>query len=55
MLKLILFLIAAWIAIGIIGLVIKGLFWLFVIGLVLFVITSLFGWTRRGTGTRGGL
>ncbi|HEX6198305.1 MAG TPA: hypothetical protein VFZ37_20510 [Jiangellaceae bacterium] len=44
---LLLFLLAAWLVISIIGLVIKGLFALFVIGLILFVVTSLVGWSRR--------
>lgn len=47
MLKVLLFLIAAWVVLAVIGMVIKGLFWLFVIGVVLFVITGLLGWARR--------
>ncbi|MCU1657874.1 MAG: hypothetical protein JWO57_2530 [Pseudonocardiales bacterium] len=38
-LKVVLVLVAIWIAIGIVGFVIKGLFWLFVIACVLFGFT----------------
>jgi hypothetical protein len=51
MLALILFLILAWVVLGLIGFVVKGLFWLFVIACVLFVLTLVFsGWrTRSGS------
>ena len=39
-------LLVIWIALIVIGAVIKGLFWLIVIGAVLFLITSLFGFVR---------
>lgn len=38
--KVLLALLAIWLVITVIGVVIKGLFWLFVIGLVLFLITA---------------
>jgi type IV secretory pathway VirB3-like protein len=38
--KVLLALLAIWLVITVIGIVIKGLFWLFVIGLVLFLITA---------------
>lgn len=44
---LLLFLLVAWIVLSIIGLVVKALFWLFIIGVILFVLTSLFGMSRR--------
>lgn len=47
--RIVLFLIAAWIVLSIIGLLIKGLFWLFVIGLVLFVATAVWGSFTRTT------
>ena len=39
-------LLVIWIALIVIGAVIKGLFWLIIIGAVLFLITSLFGFVR---------
>jgi hypothetical protein len=39
-------LLVIWIALIVIGAVIKGLFWLIVIGAVLFVLTSLLGVVR---------
>jgi hypothetical protein len=39
-------LLVIWIAFIVIGAVIKGLFWLIIIGAVLFLITSLFGFAR---------
>lgn len=38
-----------WIALVVIGAVVKGLFWLAVIGVVLFLVTAAFGWMRRRT------
>ena len=38
----------AWAALSVVGFVVKGLVWLAVIGLVLFVITLVFGFVRRG-------
>ena len=38
-----------WLVLAVLGLVIKGLFWLFIIGLILFVATGIFGWVRRRT------
>ncbi|MGI5119199.1 hypothetical protein ACQEU5_06585 [Marinactinospora thermotolerans] len=50
MLNLVLLLLAVWLVLAILGLVVKGLFWLFVIGAVLFVATAIWGWVqRRGT------
>jgi hypothetical protein len=46
--KVLLALLAIWVLIAVIGFVIKGLFWLFVIGLVLFVITAASS-ARRNT------
>lgn len=47
MLRIVLVLLALWVAVSVIGLVIKGLFWLFVLGLVLFLVTSFVGWSKR--------
>ncbi len=48
MLAFLLVLIIAWIVIGIIGFVVHGLFWLFIIACVLFLLTILGGVYRRG-------
>lgn len=48
MLTLLLFLVLIWVVLGIIGFVVHGLFWLFVIACVLFVITVLGDVFRRG-------
>ncbi|NDL57234.1 hypothetical protein [Phytoactinopolyspora mesophila] len=50
MLGIVLLLLAIWLAISIIGLVIEGLVWLFIIGAVLFVLTSVWGWIKRNSG-----
>lgn len=39
-------LLVIWIALIVIGAVIKGLLWLIVVGVVLFLLTSLFGFVR---------
>jgi hypothetical protein len=49
MVYLILILLALWLFLAILGVLIKGLFWLFVIGVILFVVTSVFGWSKRDT------
>ncbi|GAA3977637.1 hypothetical protein FOF52_18475 [Thermobifida alba] len=49
MLKLILVLLAVWLVLSILGLVIEGLFWLFVIGAVLFAATAVWGWIQNRT------
>ena len=52
MLGLIAILLIVWLAFVVIGAVIHGLFWLLIIGVILFLVTSVFGWMRRGSGTR---
>jgi hypothetical protein len=49
---LLLILVVAWIALGVIGFVIKGLFWLFIIACVLFGVTLLVSGYRSGRGRR---
>lgn len=51
MLTFVLVLLAIWLILSIVGLAVKGLFWLFVVGAVLFVITAIVGWLRRKTGS----
>jgi hypothetical protein len=40
-------LLVVWLAITLIGAVVKGLFWLAVVGLLLFAGTAVLGWSRR--------
>ncbi len=49
MLRLLGLLLVVWIALVVIGWVVKGLFWLAVVGLVLLVATAVFGWGKRDT------
>ena len=52
MLALVLFLLAIWVVITIIGFVVHALLWLAVVGIVLFVITVFLGGIGRGRMTR---
>jgi hypothetical protein len=47
MVGLVVGLLVIWLILAVLGLVIKGLFWLFVIAAVLFVATAIVGWVRR--------
>ncbi|MCH4250006.1 MAG: hypothetical protein LKF88_03925 [Microbacteriaceae bacterium] len=47
MLTLLIVLLVAWIVVAILGLTLKGLIWLFWIGLILFAITAILGWIKR--------
>jgi hypothetical protein len=49
MLGFIALLLVVWLALAVIGAVVEGLFWLVVIGAVLFIATAAFGWVRRNT------
>ena len=53
MLAVLLALVIVWIVLGIIGFVVHGLFWLFLIACVLFVATVLAGAFRRGRRSAG--
>jgi hypothetical protein len=44
---LIITLLIIWLVLSILGFVVKGLVWLAVIGLVLFVATAVWGWVKR--------
>jgi hypothetical protein len=50
MLKLLIFLLVAWLALTVLGLLIEGLFWLAVIGGVLFLGTAGYAAIKRRTG-----
>ncbi len=47
MLGLIIFLLVVWLILAIVGFTIKGLIWLAVLALALFVITGIVGFIRR--------
>ena len=44
---LIVALLVIWLILSILGFVVKGLLWLAIIGLVLFVATAAWGWVKR--------
>lgn len=47
MLGLILLLLVVWVVVSVLGAVIEGLFWLTVVGVVLFLATAAWGWATR--------
>ena len=47
MLRLIGLLLVVWLVVTLIGAVVKGLFWLAVVGLLLFLATAVLGWNKR--------
>jgi hypothetical protein len=47
LLRLLLVLLLVWIAITVLGVVVKGLFWLAVVGVLFFLVTAAFGGARR--------
>jgi len=49
MLRFLVLLLIVWVALVVIGAVIKGLFWLAVVGLLLFLGTAALGWSRKRT------
>ncbi|MBX0300477.1 LPXTG cell wall anchor domain-containing protein [Cryobacterium sp. 1639] len=49
MTSIIVALLVVWLIISVLGFVIEGLFWLAVIGLVLFAATAVWGWLKRKT------
>ena len=46
LLRLIGLLLVVWLVVSIIGAVVKGLFWLLVVGVVLFLATAAYGWLK---------
>ncbi|WP_199241042.1 hypothetical protein [Naasia lichenicola] len=48
--KVIIALLVIWVVLAILGAVIKGLFWLLIIGVVLFLVTAVFGGIRQSRG-----
>ena len=49
MLRLLGVLLLVWLVVTVVGAVLEGLFWLAVVGLVLFLLTAAVGWGRRDT------
>ena len=47
MLRLIGLLLVVWLVVTLLGAVVKGLFWLAVVGLLLFLATAVLGWNKR--------
>lgn len=47
MLRLLGLLLVVWLVITVIGAVVKGLFWLAVVGVLFFVATAAIGWNKR--------
>ena len=47
MLRLLGLLLVIWLVISVVGAVVKGLFWLAVVGLLFFVATAALGWNKR--------
>jgi hypothetical protein len=45
--SLIVVLLVVWLVLAVLGFVIKGLVWLAIVGIVLFVATGIWGWVRR--------
>jgi len=52
MVRIIGIILAIWLAIALIGFVVKALFWVGVIALVAFAATAAVGWTKRNSITR---
>ncbi len=48
-LRLLGLLLVVWLVIPVIGAVVKGLFWLAVVGVLFFVVTAAIGWNKRDT------
>ncbi|GAA2236061.1 hypothetical protein GCM10010401_05020 [Rarobacter faecitabidus] len=51
MASLIVFLLIVWAVLSVVGFAFKGLMWLAIIGIVLFVGTAVIGWVRRKAGS----
>jgi len=51
MIGLVITLLVVWLILAVVGITIKGLFWLAIVGIVLFLATAIWGWVRRGSGT----
>lgn len=45
-------LLVVWLVVSVVGAVVEGLFWLTVVGIVLFAGTAAYGYLKRGSGGR---
>jgi CHASE2 domain-containing sensor protein len=54
-LGLIALLLIVWLVLAVLGFVVKGLVWLAVVGIILFLATAVIGFVRRNTGSRSRL
>lgn len=45
--NLVIVLLVLWLAVSLLGAIVKGLLWLLVVGIVLFALTAAWGWFRR--------
>ncbi len=52
MLKIVAVLLVVWLVLTVLGAVVEGLFWLTVVGAVLFLATAGYGYLKRGSGPR---
>ena len=48
MLRIVGILLAIWLVFAIVGLIVDALFFLFFVGVILFVATSIWGWLKKG-------
>ncbi|SNS60890.1 LPXTG-motif cell wall anchor domain-containing protein [Micrococcales bacterium KH10] len=53
MVNFLIFLLIVWLVLSVLGFVIKGLFWLAIIGIVLFLGTSAWLWIKRKATSQG--
>ena len=51
-LGLVLLLLAIWLIVTIIGFVFHAVFWLAIVGIILFIVTAVVGWIRRNSRVR---
>jgi len=51
--RLLVIALVVWVALAVLGFVIKGLFWLAIIGIVLFIATSIWGFIQRRSSGAG--
>lgn len=49
---LIIALLVVWVVLAVVGFAVKSLFWLAIVGIVLFIATGVFGGLRRRSGAR---
>lgn len=48
-LGLIALLLVIWLVLAVVGAVVEGLFWLLIVGVILFLATAAYGWMKRNT------